>query len=583
MKKTIIAILAFALAAASCHKPEFIESNADRQGLTSITAIFTSGEYVNQELAKLTVDEQMYEEGRFVIPIPWYYPATSDDVTTFYQTRLRVQAELQPNFRIDPPLGILDLTEENWFTFTDPTGASRQICITGERVHSSECELISFMLSEMMISGVIYKDQDRILIPYMGDLSSVAVAGQVSPHATLTKIGGKKYSDKTYYDLSGGATVTVLADDQKTEHVYKVEQGIPELLDMGLNASSLTPLFNVDPVTMMGLPPYNQLAYVSLASIENNLVICTGDGSAPMYVNRFTGAKLGTVNLGAAKADVVTNDEKEHLLIANFVEGGTSAGDISIYVSSSVKSTPELLYTFTNPVSEPLGHRMKTIGDVKGDAVIVFTAEGIEGVTTTAKAVVLTVKGGRVTGEPKVEDFAGLGFGWGPAPVAFATVVPASLTPSADGYFVDWYDGNADVSIADADSGADAYILHHVDAKGRDNRAALVGNWANNPNCMDCKTFNGSRYLTLFVVSHFPQWGTAPRLYLYDVTDPDSATELFSNRSIEWYQDGTYDGAIGAAGDVVLCPSADGYRMYVYYYDHHAQAIGGYVVDCIKI
>ena len=38
----------------------------------------------------------------------------------------------------------------------------------------------------------------------------------------------------------------------------------------------------------------------------------------------------------------------------------------------------------------------------------------------------------------------------------------------------------------------------------------------------------------------------------------------------------------GASGDVVIAPSADGYKMYVYYYDHNAQDVGAYVVDCIK-
>ena len=57
------------------------------------------------------------------------------------------------------------------------------------------------------------------------------------------------------------------------------------------------------------------------------------------------------------------------------------------------------------------------------------------------------------------------------------------------------------------------------------------------------------------------------------------AAELFANETIGWYQQGSY--AV-AAGDVTIAPSADGFKVYVYYYDHNSQVVGGYVADCIK-
>lgn len=580
MKKTTRNISLFLLAAFAmlvtnaCHQPQFIESNADRQGLTSLSAIFTSGKYENQVLAKYVIGEDAYEEGYFEIPVPYYFPITSNDVTKDYMFELRVQAELQPNFKISPQLGALDLTEENQFTLTDPKGNSRKIIITGKRVKSSDTELVTFTITDMMISCIIYKDQKKILVPYLGDLSNVSVSGQVAPHATLAKIGSKVYTPAGKYNLNSGATVTVLADDGKTEGLYKVEQGLPDKIDQGFNKSSFAPLFNIDPVTMAGLPAYNQLAYVSLASLESYLVVSTGNG-VPVYLNRFTGAKQGSINLGSAVADVITNDEAEHMLIANCAEGGTGAQAVNIYTTSSVKEAPVLFHSFTNPIDVPIGHRMKVMGDISGDAVIVFTSEGIDGVTTASKAVVLYVKGGKVSGEASVVDFAPLGLSWGSAPVGFATVAPASLTPDQDGFYVDYYGENSD---ADGN-----YLLHYIDGKMKDNIFDRIGNWATNTNCLDSKTFNNSRYMALFVVSHFPLWGVGPQLYLYDITSADSPSQVTAVTGIEWIQKGDYDGTIGASGDVVLCPTADGYRMYIYYYDHHSQAIGGYVVDCIKI
>ena len=39
----------------SCQEPEYIEPTAERQGITSLTAYFTTGKYVDQALARLDV------------------------------------------------------------------------------------------------------------------------------------------------------------------------------------------------------------------------------------------------------------------------------------------------------------------------------------------------------------------------------------------------------------------------------------------------------------------------------------------------------------------------------------------------
>ena len=61
-----IAVLALA---ASCQKPQYIEPTADRQGITSLTAYFTSGKYVDQAIAKLDVTDENMDY--YVIEIPW--------------------------------------------------------------------------------------------------------------------------------------------------------------------------------------------------------------------------------------------------------------------------------------------------------------------------------------------------------------------------------------------------------------------------------------------------------------------------------------------------------------------------------
>jgi hypothetical protein len=78
-------------------------------------------------------------------------------------------------------------------------------------------------------------------------------------------------------------------------------------------------------------------------------------------------------------------------------------------------------------------------------------------------------------------------------------------------------------------------------------------------------------------------WGVGPKLNIFDISSPtsikDGATVL-SNNNIEWYQ----TAAAGcAAADVVAGASADGFKIYIYYFDHNCGVIGGYVADCIDI
>ncbi len=591
MKKYLIWIIA-PLFLAACHKPEYVAPTASRQGLTSLSAIITEGQYAEQELGRLIVTDPDAE--RYEIPIPFYYPEATNDETLIYMMKLRVQAELQPNWKISPKLGVLDLMEDNEFTLTDPQGVSHKFIITGKRFKSTDCRLLSLMVDEVKTSCVIYENTGKILIPYLDDISSVHIIGQVAPHAKISKVNGKTYSAGNKYDLNTGATVTVTAHDGVTSRTYDVEQGIPALMGQGIRPESVALLCNVDPVTMVGLPDYNNKCYVSLAGIDSQILVGLGEGRAPFIVDAFTGGKKGEMVLGSASADCIANDDAGHILLCDYApvmmdyekEDGTTvpilqSQTVNIWATDSPETAPTLLHTFDNPLGFPIGHRMKVLGDISSDAVIVFTSEGITGFSTTSAICYLTVSGGVVSDEVHVKDFAPFGLGWGAAPVNFATVVPASVTPDRDGWFLDYYEGNTDPSITHG--GQDCYILHYIDGKDRDNWVELMGNWAINPNCLDLKSFNGGRYLALFGVSHFPEWSIQPRLHFFEVTEPTSATALLKNDAIPIFQKGATNSDFGAAGDVAIVPSRDGYRIYVYYYDHHAQAIGAYVADCFEI
>lgn len=565
MKKNILYLLALVMmvATSSCEDPQYVAPTADRQGLTSLTAIFTSGPFVDQEMARLEIGEEMPD--RLVIPVPYFFPITSDDETTEYMTKVRVQAALAPNCFIEPALTILDLTQENKFVYTDAAGNKKNIIITGERVKSNACELMSFAINDPAISGIIDKAQKKVSLISADDLSTVLATYEVSAHATISPDPSVEA-----LDYNEPITLRVTAHDGVTFADYVVLKEVPEKIESGFVKESVEQLFNMDPVSNLGLPAFDQMVGPSLAALQGKVVICLGNGSTPIYVNGLTGVKMGEINLGSAVAGSVTNDEAENLLIVNKALGKET---VNIYRTKSVTEAPTLYYSFTNPSSFPLGAKMKVIGNIDTEAVIMFTNEGIDGVSSCNEVTVLAVQGGQVVG---VEAKAIPGMAWGSAPVNTATVVAASATDLNAGCFLSYYPSYSQLAWVNADGSVYASV-------GSD----MTG-WGLNPNCLDSKRFNNVNYMALFVVSHFPAWGMGPQLYLYNVNDrskftgtnvTDLACLELTNQAITWYQTGSYS---VASGDVVIAPSADGFKLYIYYYDHNSQVFGAYVADCIK-
>ena len=563
MKKINILLAASTLfLAASCHSPEYVESTAERQNLTSLEAFFTFGPYIDQSMCKLNITDENAD--RFVIPVPWFFPETSDNETTPYMTKVRVQAAIQPNCKIEPSLTLLDLTKENIFKFTNARGESRNICITGERVKSKACDILVFSLDEPAISGIVDKTKKTVTLVSAEDLSACTATVQVSAHATISP------DPSTPQDYNNGVKFTVTAHDGKTTSEYTVIKTVPEKIDKGFDKSSLETLFNFEPVSMVGLPAYNAAdIYPSMAVTGGKLVFCTGSG-VPVYLNGITGVKEGQINDGGISPSAITNDEAENLILCNHVDGG---GEFKIWKATSVKSAPELFHSFTNSTDLPMGYSIKVIGNIDADAVIDITNEGIAGVTSSSKVTRVTVSGGAVT-DVTVLDISASGLAWGNAPVNNTDAV--AVAPSKDAsMFLSYYDPN---------------VLNHVAADGTLKAALPFNNgssWALDVNNLDSKQFNHATYMSLFVVSHFPHWGCGPALYLYDISDPsalsgnlnETTSIVLSNPAIEWFQKAD---AGMAAGDVILAPTKDGFKLYLYYYDQNSGVLGGYSVDCIK-
>ena len=561
MKKLYYLLMVSIFAVASCQEPQYIEPTAERAGITSLTARFTSTseKYENQVLAKLNVQDP--EANEFIIPVPWFYPEESTDPTSIHMTRVRLEAELAPNCRIDPPLAMVDLTEENYYTFTNAQGESREIMITGKRTKSAKCNLMTFTLTKpYQIEGFINEETHEVYLFTTDDLNGFSAEATVCAHATLqTDLSVKK-------NYNNEQEVTVMAQDEKTTCTYKIIKKYPNKIPYGFRASSARQLFNLDPVSRLGFPVASETVYSSLAYADGKLVISLANGTAPIYCDPLTGLKQGDMNVGGVDVAAITNDEGGNILVSTHAE---SQGTVTLYKTKSVSTAPEQFHSFVNDSDVPVGYNLKVNGNIDQDAVIVLAHEGIDGVTATSKYTKIVITGGQVVSTETI-DLSGLGLAWGSAPVHGAKVVPVSNKPES-GVMLCYYSDN---------------IIHYVaDGKIVASRSlegdGVTSNY--NTNVMEAKSFNNAPYVIHMVSSHFPMWGIEPQIRIWDASDPKAFKDsdpIMEHHSTEWFQTG-YQGC--AAADVIMGASADGFKVYIYYWDHNASVIAGFVADCIDI
>ncbi len=577
MKRIYYLLFAGVLAiVASCHKPQFVEPTAERQGITSLTAFFTDGPYVDQELAKYVITEP--ELTRYVIPVPWFFPEESDNQTTLDMSRVRVRAELAENCKIDPPLTILDLYEENEFTYTNAQGESRQIIITGERVKASTTKLLTFNLldseGKVSLEGFVNNDTKEIYLFSIDDLSGLKAEAEPWYHASM-KDAGVPDNGSTFWSIEAKnwneeQTVTVIAHDGKTEGIYKTLKREPQKIDYGFNHESLKPLFSIDPYTRIGTPPYTEKVYSTLAYVGGYLVIGHGPNHTPIYVDGRNGSKLGEIATGGKTFGALTSDEAGNMILCNHLD---TQGTFELYKTTSVTVAPELFYQYESEVALPLGAKIKVNGDINRNARITVAYEGVSGVTSASQFLEITVVGGNVT-KAEVLSLASAGLDWGPAPGNTAGLVPISSEAGVDGWFTAKYSEpfngicwvKPDLSLGTPAPG-------------------LNTNY--NPTWMDCKHYNNANYMVLVAGSYFPGWGD-PYIYLYDMGDPSSVKSSFTSNSAlitsEKLSSNVSDQPDSglSSGDVLIAPSADGFKVFVYYYDHYVGIIGGFSADCVK-
>ena len=549
-------MLALALAFTGCAEEENVAPTANREGITSLSAYFTSGTYQDKLAAQLSTTSS--ETTDYVIPIPYYYPEESDYVPSEDMKNMKVTAKLENNCFLSPGLGVLDLTKKNEFTYTNPYGEQKKITISGQLTHLNKCAIKSFMAEPGDLSGVIDEDSKTISLVTMDDLSKMTADVVLDPHATISP------DPSVPHDFNDGFEFTVTADNGVDKSTYKVMKQIPQKMDNGYRAGSEKELF-VNDMTTLGVKDPNAI-HPTLACVGNFVVLNLGDGSAPQYFRKATGSKVGTIALGEAKATgAIASDNVGNMLICNFADNGQT---LNIYKTNDVTKAPTKLISYTNGLGVGIGARLHVQGDLNSNAVITATPYSCN------NAIRWIVKDGRV-GNP--ENILMSVAAWGAQDDA-AKVVGVDAE-GKNGSIVDYYQSGACQMYYLSDWKTSANLV-------QDNSGNA---WGYNTAAIDVRPFNKARYLALFEMGYWPDWGLTGHIYLYDASNPASVTGTTDGSSMLKYAYTIPDnfGSVGYASDgrfadVLVTPSEDGYFLYIFYASNTHLSFGGIQVGCIK-
>ena len=549
-------MLALALAFTGCAEEENVAPTANREGITSLSAYFTSGTYQDKLAAQLSTTSS--ETTDYVIPIPYYYPEESDYVPSEDMKNMKVTAKLENNCFLSPGLGVLDLTKKNEFTYTNPYGEQKKITISGQLTHLNKCAIKSFMAEPGDLTGVIDEESKTISLVTAADLSEMTADVVLDPHATISP------DPSVPHNFNDGFEFTVTADNGVDKSTYKVMKQIPPKIDNGYRAGSEKELF-VNDMTTLGVKDPNAI-HPTLACVGNFVVLNLGDGSAPQYFRKATGSKVGTIALGEAKATgAITSDNAGNMLICNYADNGQT---LNIYKTNDVTKAPTKLISYTNGLGVGIGARLHVQGDLNSNAVITATPYSCN------NAIRWIVKDVRV-GNP--ENILMSVAAWGAQDDA-AKVVGVDAE-GKNGSIVDYYQGGACQMYYLSDWKTSANLVQNNSGNA----------WGYNTAAIDVRPFNKARYLALFEMGYWPDWGLTGHIYLYDASNPASVTGTTDGSSMLKYAYTIPDnfGSVGYASDgrfadVLVTPSEDGYFLYIFYASNTHLSFGGIQVDCIK-
>lgn len=556
MKKyiSIYILMLVAIIVSNCHKPEKIVPSEVRQGINSVSAQFSMGDFKNDANAKFTTQIDNPDVQEIFISVPWFYPEESTNETEISQ--MKITANIDDNTFIEPALGVMDLSKKNNIKVKRADGSIKEYHITGARVKSNKCAIISFTLNTPLMNGVIDHDSKIISLISVDDLGPSTASVILSPHATISP------DPSSINDYSQDVVFTVTAHDGTTKAHYTVKKMVPPKINYGFRPGSQTEIWASDLSVRYGITNGANKNH-TLAAIGNHLILSVG--TEQHYFNNTTGERIGLIagsmNLNGG---AITSDKAGNMLLCNNV---TKGNVFNIWTTNSVTKAPELLYTMTYNIGKGarLGAKISVQGDITKDAIITVPTWAWANPPAHNEFLRWVVKDG-VIGEPEA-------------------VVATNI--------VNWNSGNTDVVYSKADINSTYFITNYGGAGNKLNAVdgatnsgvAMIATstWGANSNfnTVDAVEFNRAIYVAIYGGMHFSYSQCLG--YMFDATTLTQFTDRFDNSPARVFttNEHKYGSPVFASSDILLVPSKDGYKLRLYYTDGNCRSLVAWEFDCI--
>ena len=305
---------------------------------------------------------------------------------------------------------------------------------------------------------------------------------------------------------------------------------------------------------------------VSMALYDGNVVVCAGDGTYPVIIDKATGAKKGELNTGNVKPGYITNDDAGNLVFCSRVWNyWVDYVFFEVYYMTPGSSEVKKLVSCHDDEYYPsyIGAGLSVKGDVTGKAAIAAPWEGVEGVTGDNMVLCWQIENGAKVGsyvKGTLTGFIGIGWlagYWMQSPDNFPGFALISDT-LADGAVFACYEEN---------------VLYYVDQNfactALSDETILDSN--NTPNAMDIRTINGKQYLAVSGGTYFPQWCNPP-MRIVDMSTKAVVAEPVTHS----FNIGEAAVAVGASAAVRMEATEGG--MIVYHINNNCS-----VIEAIKV
>ncbi len=193
---------------------------------------------------------------------------------------------------------------------------------------------------------------------------------------------------------------------------YSITQNGPSTKIWGIDLSTV--MNHVATYNTAAATPEAVKTMASMALFNGDLVVCAGDGSKPVILDKKTGAKKGELSTGDVVPYTITNDDAGNIILSNRVYNyWTTSTFFTIWYMKPGDTTPTKLVSTADSEYYPsyIGYSLSVRGDVTKDAVVVAPWEGGGGYGDNM-VLAWDIKGGEVGNYSKVTLTGFIGISW---------------------------------------------------------------------------------------------------------------------------------------------------------------------------